>query len=219
MIMSLLLLPTAGSLMLVGGGSTTPEMVTKFAELCGGKSYKIFVLPQTREDVTKGNSSAELLRENGFTNVTVILDDKPSEERLLELEKTLASAKGLWIPGGDQNRFMERFGVKWSQRVFPALVASGVNWFGTSAGAMVASNPMIGGNEAEGTAKIVPGIGLFDALIDTHFRARNREPRLKRAYLQNKHQWGFGLDEGEWVILRGEEIIEKHGEPRVMTRE
>lgn len=216
---ALALQTTQGALLLVGGGTTTKAVTEKFFELCGGKDAHIVVLPQTRQDTKRGQSSVDWLKENGATNVSIISDDQFSAERLVEVEKTLRSAKGLWVPGGDQNLFPKRFGLEWSHRVFPDLIKKGCNWFGTSAGAMVTSDPMIGGNNPDGTATITDGLGLVDALVDTHYGERKRENRLRGAFFKLKHEIAIGLDEGDWIIVRDKKIEESFGDPRIILRE
>jgi cyanophycinase len=210
---------SSGAVMLVGGGSTTTDMVERFAKLCGGKSGLVIVLAQTREQPANGASSADLLTKNGFTKLKLIDKKEFTEADRDELEKQLNEATGVWVPGGDQNLFTKRLGAEWCQRVFPKLVQRGLNWFGTSAGAMVASNPMIGGNQADGGAKVVEGIGIVDALVDTHYRTRKRENRLRNAFFGYRHEIAVGLDEGEWVILRNGVIEDQFGKPHVIVRE
>ena len=78
---------------------------------------------------------------------------------------------------------------------------------------MCVSDPMLRDDTVE------PGFGLIDILIDTHFVKRNREMRMKRAFLRGTAAQSIGLDEGEWVILRDQLIEETHGKPRFMMRE
>lgn len=210
---------SSGAFLLAGGGSTSKEMVAEFARLCGGKQDKIVVLAQTREDPSKGSSSVDLLKESGFSNVELVADKEVSEVRRKELEATFASAKGFWVPGGDQNLLIERFGQKWFHDQIDAQIKRGACWFGTSAGAMAVSDPMIAGNLPDGNPKIAPGAGLIDFLIDTHFRTRKRENRMRFAFHRGKYQMAIGLDEGEWVVVRDHQIEKKFGDPMIVLKE
>lgn len=208
-----------GAYMLVGGGSTTKPMVAEFARLCGGKESKVIVLAQTREDPAKGSSSVDLLKEEGFKDVELVADKEIDDSRRAVLAESFKKAKGFWVPGGDQNLLIERFGQKWFHDQIDAQIKRGANWFGTSAGAMAVSDPMIGGNLPDGNPKIVPGAGLVDMLIDTHFRTRKRENRMRFAFHRGKYQMAIGLDEGEWVIVRNNQIEKKFGDPMIVLKE
>lgn len=213
MILASLLASKVGAFMLVGGGSTTPEMVAKFANLCGGWDSKIVVLGQTRQKPSDATSSREFLLKQGFKNVDLFDDAEFSLTRKRELASAVLNATGIWVPGGDQRLIVERLGAEWGKNLFERAIKNGTNWFGTSAGAMCVSDPMIRDEVAE------PGFGLIDLLIDTHFVKRNREMRLKRAFFSGTASLGIGLDEGEWIIIRNNQIEETKGSPRVLHRE
>jgi cyanophycinase len=188
-------------------------MAKAFADLCGGYSGEIVVLPQVHARPKDGEKSVKFLKQNGFTNVFLVKNEEFSDSERTDLESHLTKASGIWVPGGNQSLFIKRFGLEWCQRVFPKLINQGVNWFGTSAGAMLVGNPMLDGD------KIVEGIGLIDGIVDTHYFVRHREMRLRKAYFSCKVQYGFGLDEGEWIILRDNQIEKKVGSPQVFLRE
>ena len=213
MIVASLLALKAGAFLLVGGGSTTPEMVKKFSDLCGGWNAKIVVLGQTHGDPSSATKSREFLIKQGFKNVELFQDKEFTLQRKRELASSVLNANGIWVPGGDQRLIVERLGAEWGKNLFDKAIKNGTNWFGTSAGAMCVSDPMIRDEVAE------PGFGLIDLLIDTHFVKRNREMRLKRAFFSGTASLGIGLDEGEWVIIRNNQIEETKGSPRVLHRE
>jgi cyanophycinase len=205
--------PHHGACLLVGGGRTTPEMVSAFADLCRGKTGEIVVLPQCHQNPAVGNSSVSLLQKSGFANIWMAPYSTVTEADRKELEIKLDHAVGIWVPGGDQTLFIKRFGLAWCQRVFPKLIERGVNWFGTSAGAMLVGNPMLVDKST------TEGIGLIDGIVDTHYFVRHRELRLRSAFFGCRVQYGFGLDEGEWVILRDNLIERKEGSPQIFLRE
>jgi cyanophycinase len=208
-----------GAIMLVGGGTTTAAMVDRFSQLCGGKDAQIVILGQVHEEVTRAEDSAKMLAKRGCKNTITITNREFSQADKEALAMRLSNAKGVWIPGGNQNLFVKALGADWCQDTFPKLVERGLNWFGTSAGAMLISNPMIGGSNPDGSANLTPGIGLADVLVDTHYRVRHRENRLRNAFFSLRNEMGIGLDEGEWVILRNGIIEDKLGEPHILLRE
>jgi cyanophycinase len=205
-----------GKLFLMGGGSTTVEVTKAFIEDCGGASARLIVMAQTREDPARGLSSVELLQDNGARNVALISVDRVANSDRATAAKELREAKGVWIPGGDQRLFVDRWSPEWLREEFGSALKRGTNFFGTSAGAMIMSNPMIAGpGEADGTVEIRPGIGLFEGLVDTHYRERNREARLKDGMKQVGHSRAIGLDAGEWVVVWRGEIVKIVGKPFV----
>ncbi len=213
MILASLLAAKAGAFMLVGGGTTTPKMAKKFANLCGGWDAKIIVLGQTHKDPTGATKSKDFLEKQGFKQVQLFDDKEFTPDRKALLSEAISSANGIWVPGGDQRLIVERLGADWGHNLFERAINNGTNWFGTSAGAMCVSDPMLRNDTTE------PGFGLIDFLVDTHFTKRNREMRLKRAFFSGKASLGIGLDEGEWIILRNNQIEETKGSPRILHRE
>lgn len=203
---------TPGKLFAVGGSTTPPEVAQAFFAACGGKSAPVLVLAQTRENPeTGGQSSADFLKEQGGTSVTYFGLAKPTDSDKADLEKRIDGVKGIWIPGGVQGRFLEVFGTDWSRRVFQAAYRRGVNFFGTSAGAMLMSDSMIYGPGPDpDTAETGPGLGLTDWVIDTHFAQRKREGRLRHALSVTGRSKGFGLDEREWIVIQDNVILERH---------
>lgn len=207
-----------GLLFAVGGGSTPAAVVRRFLVECGGSQARVLVLPLTREDpAASGPGSVELLQVNGAKNVVMFAVRQPSPADRAVLAGQIAKARGIWIPGGDQTLLMQRLGEEFVRQHLRPAYLRGVNFFGTSAGAMLMSHPMITGNgDSPGTATTGPGMGLTPWLIDSHFRERNREPRLRHAMAALGNGRGIGLSEQAWVVLRGSEILEKHGDVSVI---
>ncbi|MBL8060949.1 MAG: Type 1 glutamine amidotransferase-like domain-containing protein [Chthonomonas sp.] len=202
-----------GSLLISGGGTTTPLMAQKFFELIGGRDQPILVMAQMRESPEEsGPSSVDFLKEQGASNV--VLCDKSTftlaEKRTLAAQ--VFSSKGIWLPGGDQNRVFERLGAAWVQKTFQAARQRGISFFGTSAGAMLMSNPMIGGNNEDRSPKRAEGSGLVPFLVDSHYRDRDRQYRLKFALDNWPAALGVGLSEGDWIIWN-ERVVESFGNP------
>ncbi|MCU0316776.1 MAG: Type 1 glutamine amidotransferase-like domain-containing protein [Fimbriimonadaceae bacterium] len=204
----------SGTLFLVGGGNTPEIVPRRFIEACGGPEALILVIGQVREEPPRAISSVELLQESGAKNVRLIDKSRFTDADKSDLAASLSKAKGVWIPGGDQNLLIKRLGAPWLREHFSVALKRGTHFFGTSAGAMVMSHPMITGNgEVAGTATSGAGIGLVDFLIDTHFRERNREARLRFALRETGHKKAVGLEASEWILVRDGKIIETHGTP------
>lgn len=206
-----------GSLYLAGGGSTSKELVSSFIRDCGGSESLILVFSQTRVDPANGKSSVEFLRENGAKHVVLIGASEPDESDRKLAADYLKKARGIWIPGGDQKLFPKRWGIEWLRSEFGEALRRGINFYGTSAGAMIMSDPMIAGPGKEpNTVALEPGIGLFPGLVDTHFVARKRQARFEYGLKQVGRQVGIGLDEGEWIVFQSNSIIRIVGSPTIL---
>jgi cyanophycinase len=124
------------------------------------------------------------------------------------LPQSSAAASLIWIPGGDQNRFMKAITGTGLDDVIRARHRAGVVVGGTSAGAAVLSALMITG-EADlhslgaGTTVLGKGLGLWSGgIFDQHFLQRQRNNRLLSAVLDHPELIGVGIDEATAVILR-----------------
>lgn len=216
MLSAFALLISPGKLFLAGGGSTPSEIVDAFYAACGDKSAKIVVLPLASE--TPDGGSRDFLNQHGGTNVALFDKANPTPEDLAGLKKELSDAKGVWMPGGVQERFIQRLGRAWIDANLTPLLAKGVNFYGTSAGSMVCSSTMITGpGKDPDTAETAPGFGLTSWVIDTHFKQRHREGRLRDALQKTGQKKGVGINESEWIVIWQDVIVEQHGNPTILV--
>jgi len=210
--------PEPGTIVLAGGGKTNPKVVARFIQAIGGPEKKVIVLGYSSVDAQKSaDGSAEFLKENGAKNV-IAMGDAPGPTMAKKLTQLVLNADGVWMPGGDQKRFIAALGAQFAQKLFRQALANGVCFFGTSAGAMVLSNPMIGGMTEDNLPLQSEGIGLVPFLVDTHYRNRDRQPRLKYAMEHFPAAKAVGISEGEWVVIREGKLIESEGQPEWLTR-
>lgn len=143
-----------------------------------------------------------------------------------ELPETIARLEAcncVMMSGGDQLRLSTIFGGTSALRTIcrryeneQFVVA------GTSAGAMVMSNPMIYEGRAEranlkGEVKIVSGFGLLNSvIIDTHFDKRGRFSRLAQAVAAQPGALGIGLGEDTGLMVTGGREIEVIGSSSII---
>lgn len=207
-------LPKHGAFLLEGGGTITPDMLNAFAELCGGKDKKIVVLAQSLFDAKWGTESKKILESAKFTNVVIESRNTLSDSDLVSLERKLDGAAGIWVPEGEESIFFRRLNLPWCQKVFPKMIAKGVNWFGTGVGAKI-----VGTTVVTKSLDNPEGIGLIDGIVETKYFVDHRELQLRKAFFGCRVQYGFGLDPGEWIILRDNLIEKKVGSPQVFLRE
>ncbi len=189
-------------LIIHGGGATAPEASRTFIARAGEPDAPILVLAQTAEDApAKAAQSTSFLRENGARNVI-------APDSIASVLKALETARGVWIPGGDQNRLMARVGT-------PAVLAAvrdvvlrrSATAGGSSAGASLMGEcmPTSDGDRTvmtRGAVAFAPGLGLLNGvLVDSHFLKRERMQRLVNMVLSNPERIkiGIGIDENAWV--------------------
>jgi cyanophycinase len=205
-----------GTVLLIGGGSTPEEAVKIFIEACGGADAPLVILAHTQSDPAAGGKrSADFYRELGARNVQAPATTDPEE-----LKAVLSRANGVWIPGGDQNRFTSTFPE--STGVWEAIRAvhkRGGAVGGTSAGCSLMGKLMPTGAQTDkegvlvGAAPLAPGLGVLNnAIADQHFLKRNRFQRLLTAILQNPPLIGIGVDELAWATLQAGKLTVRGGQ-------
>jgi len=220
--------PPRGTLLIVGGGTQPPELVRHFVDLAGGPGKaRIAILPMATSDAvaTGAEKEAELdsLGADAFVvNVTRAQADDDAVVR------KLATASGIWFPGGDQSLLAAALQGSAALRAIHARFQAGAVIAGTSAGAAVMSDSMITGNQfwpgsttatdsgsfsriTRRAIEIVPGFGFVrNAIVDQHFIRRQRENRLFSVVLERPSLLGVGIDEGtalkvtpdgKWTVL------------------
>ena len=202
LVMPSLALAQAGALIVVGGGGTGPEIVSTALTLAGGKDAIVAVLPQSSAEPDAGRDSAKMWRDAGAREAAVLSFADPGAAAALR------RATLIWMPGGDQNRFMKAIDGTGLADVIRERHRAGVTVGGTSAGAAVIADAMFTGDAdlkslTAGATVIAKGLGLWpEVLIDQHFLKRQRDNRLISAVLDRPSLVGVGIDEGTAVVVR-----------------
>ena len=202
-------------MILHGGGSTAPEATQAFIKAAGGPEAPILVLPQVTEGyIEKAKVSSDWLRENGAKNVNASLVNAPDDPLLPGLVVTLramaeSGGGGVWIPGGDQTRFMKIFAGTPVPPAIQKLLIRGGAVGGSSAGTALAGEWMPTGEGDKTSLKqdsveTMPGLNLLPGVIvDTHFLVRERTQRLLNMVVSRPERTGIGVDERAWIRVEG----------------
>lgn len=203
---ALLSAQSPGAVVAVGGGGTTDTIVARTLELAGGRNAVVVVLPQSSAVENAGESSVKMWLGAGAKSASKVGFADPDARAKLE------AATLIWMPGGDQNRFMKAITGTGLDDVIRARNRAGAVVGGTSAGAAVLSALMMTGGAdltslTSGKTVLAKGLGLLPTtIVDQHFLERQRNNRLLSAVLDHPTSIGVGIDEGTAAIFHGNRI-------------
>ncbi|MEZ6194716.1 MAG: cyanophycinase [Planctomycetota bacterium] len=208
-----------GRLLIVGGGlSAENEAVHRAFVGVLETDARALVLPTASGvPAESGPGAVERLRAHddaarGISLLEVTKDDGPLAEDPAVVA-AIDDAEGIWFTGGDQARILDVFRPEGRDtaalRAMRDLIARDGVIAGTSAGAAMMSDPMIGGGRsreallvgraANGDApgvEVRPGMGFFPfGIVDQHFLQRGRFGRLVAALEAADRRFGFGVSE------------------------
>ncbi len=238
-----------GNLVIVGGAlsNRNASVYEKFIELAGGKDKaKIGIVPAASSNPVKKASkfkdnlvSYGVLAENIEVIPLAVKDKaegiKVNEHPWLnngfnpEVVEQVSKLSGIWFTGGDQNYITHTLLDK---NLHPSPVLNGIYELyknggvigGSSAGAAIMSNVMIGGGtswealtqgftdtyyEVDSSEKnralyVTQGLGFFPyGIIDQHFDRMARTGRLI-SLCYAKQSLGFGIDENTAFVIYGD---------------
>ena len=209
-----------GSLVIVGGGPIPAAIDRRFVELAGGPGKAmIVILPMASATPEQsGAARVRIFQALGARAVSITLDSTNANAD--SVARLLASATGIWFPGGVQSRLTRALLGTAALDSIRSRHARGAVVGGTSAGAAVMSDPMITGDEkrpggarppsdsSDGFMTIdrdnivtSPGFGLLTgAIVDQHFLRRRRHNRLVSLALE-RATIGVGIDESTAIVV------------------
>lgn len=125
-----------------------------------------------------------------------------------EVVRLLSNAAGIFLTGGDQYTLTQMLDHTRAEESIRGAHGRGAVVAGTSAGATAMGRPMIvaGGGSGElrmGMVQMSRGLGWAgdDVIIDTHFGARGRFPRLASAVAEHPANLGIGIDENTCLLV------------------
>ncbi len=204
--------PENGSLIIIGGGTVTPEIWDRFIELAGGKDARIVVVTNASgpgEDYHSAaiNTLSERLGADRVTRMHLETIDEANDDRNLA---PLRRATGIYFSGGRQWRISEVYLNTKAHREFFALLARGGVIAGSSAGASIQGSFLWRGDtrgNQYGIGDHTQGLGFLKlSAIDQHILVRNRQHDLA-AFIQAAPEFiGIGLDESTAIVVQKDEF-------------
>jgi cyanophycinase len=243
-----------GNLMIVGGGleSDNKEVFEEIIRLSGGSDKAVIsVIPaasgvaaQTFEYFKLSLLRHGMKAENIHLIPIALVDDDSTTDvneatwaanaTNLELAEKVRNSNCIWFSGGDQLRIIQSL-IMPDGSPSPVLEAvwevynAGGLIGGTSAGAAIMSDPMIGSGTSMGALRygaqvsnrgednpdakgvlLTQGLGFFSpGIVDQHFHARARIGRLITAMNYTQQSLAFGIDENTALVYYGREFMLK----------
>lgn len=218
-----------GNLFIIGGGNRSTELMESLiqtSDLRNNDFIAILPMASAQPDSVFLNMKTEFgnLCANKVVNFGHFRTYDP-----MWLD-SLGTAKLIYIPGGDQNRFMDS--VK-NTPVYDAIrraFKNGSTIAGTSAGAALMCKYMITGNELRGDStyhatfgqlvdkniEFSQGLGLINSvIIDQHFIKRSRYNRLLSALNAHPNFECIGIDESTALIIH-QNVVKVVGDGQVV---
>ncbi len=200
---------TAGSLVIVGGGGLTPEIIDRFIQLAGGPESTIVVLPTANPDpLPNPPREGRFLEKAGCKHVVTLSARKLADVSAPEFLATLKAARGVWFGGGRQWHFVDAYAGTPAAEAFHDVLRRGGVIGGSSAGATIQGEYLVRGSPqgnqemmAEGYEQ---GLGFLPGCaIDQHFTQRKRQADLLGVMAAFPQLLGIGLDETTAIIVQG----------------
>lgn len=184
----------------IGGGGALGSARQEFFNMIG-KDARLIVIPNGGDEET---FKKQIKRWNdwGFEKVIVLHTSDREEAFTQNFAGKIQFADAVWFTGGYQQEFARVYAGTPVERELINLLNRGGAIGGSSAGASIQTKTMICGGETR--PQILSGLDLLPgAIIDQHFLARNRLPRLSYAVRENPALVGYGIDEGTALVVSG----------------
>jgi len=194
-------------------------ILSKFVDLSGGPDARIVVIPTASSIESAGERYKAIFLSLGVSQVDIaVIGDRPDANSEL-VTGMIRQATGIFMTGGNQMRLAAIIG---GTRAMNAIVERNLQSAvvaGTSAGASILSSHMVAFGSSGNTpkmrmAQMVAGFGLVTgAIIDQHFRQRDRLGRLMMMVASNPSLLGIGVDEDTAAIFTNNgcvEVLGKH---------
>ncbi len=190
-----------GSLLLHGGGSLSSETRKLFVMLAGDSDAKLVIIPSASAEIDSEEQTVSGWKDLPHSSIKLLHITDRSEASQQQWLDLLASATGVWINGGDQERLENLYVGTPIEEAIRSVVKRGGIVGGSSAGAAIATKVMISRGTQRTGFDLLPG-----AIVDQHFLKRNREERLLRILDNNPGLFGVGIDEETSLIVRGRKM-------------
>lgn len=204
-----------GTLVIVGGGGTTPEIERAFLEGAGGRGGVVGIIPTSTSEPEEALKEWKAdLEKAGLTMVPLDVRAREDSSRP-ELLAAARTCTGFWFSGGDQVLVGKKIVGTPLQKLIHEKYQDGAVVGGTSAGAAIMSKIMLEGEDRFGKLNLSEfGPGAYrtregmaflpdHVIIDQHFLRRGRQNRLFSLMMEHPGHLGLGIDEATALVVKG----------------
>ncbi len=190
-----------GILYLHGGGYVSDSQREQFTELAGGPNAKIVIIPTADVSTPLDPVRVHDWRRARPADVQLLHAENRQQAERSDFSRILDDATGVWFSGGKQGYLVGMYeNTPVLDRVRKLLSRGGVVG-GTSAGAAIASTPMLIFDRMVQGFEFLPG-----TIVDQHFIAKDRLGRLMTALESFPSYVGLGIDEQTVLVVRGNRL-------------
>ncbi len=203
-----------GTLVIVGGGGTTPEIERAFLDAAGGRGGVVGIVPTSTSEPEEALKEWKAdLEKAGMTMVPLDVRTREDSSRP-ELLAAARTCTGFWFSGGDQVLVGKKIVGTPLQKLILDKYREGAVVGGTSAGAAIMSRIMIEGEDRFGKLNLSEfGPGSYrtregmaflpdHVIIDQHFLRRGRQNRLFSLMMEHPGHLGLGVDEATALVVK-----------------
>ncbi|ADY52556.1 peptidase S51 dipeptidase E [Pseudopedobacter saltans DSM 12145] len=201
--------PEKGSLIIIGGGGSTPAIWKRFLELAGGKERaNIVVITAAVGDSAAYNTrtAERIKKELGISKVSILHTNNLAEANSEKFIEPLKNATGVFFDGGRQWRIADSYLNTLTHQAFWDVLNRGGVIIGSSAGASIQGSFLWRG-DTKGPHILIgdhtQGLGfLKNSAIDQHLLKRNRQFDLVDFIEKSPDLIGIGLDEATSIVVQ-----------------
>jgi cyanophycinase len=196
-------LPLKGTIIAHGGGPLRAEIVQRFATTCG-RDGKLVLIPTASEGADNPTTLEKLPKRwrDRVGRVDVLHTLEPEQANDPAFLAPLQVADCVWLGGGAQGRLRDAYvGTKVQEALHDVLARGGVIG-GYSAGAAILTDVIIRRGNPDPVEDVGFGV-LPEIIVDQHFLAKEREPRLLTMLERHPDRVGYGIDEDTALIVHG----------------
>jgi cyanophycinase len=203
---------TKGALVIIGGAENRTgdgRVLREFVRLSGGLQSRIAVIAVASDyPVETAMAYKNLFETLGAAEVVPLEINERNDSNLSSCLDVVQNSTGIFFTGGNQSRITQLLGgTRLDDLLHDRQEDEGLVIAGTSAGAAMMSNVMIGGGLPEhafyfGNVELRPGMNFMQGvIIDQHFEQRGRLRRLLAAVAQYPRDLGIGIDEDTAIVV------------------
>jgi cyanophycinase len=209
----------SGHLMIIGGADRLdPEarlakLFVQMAERAEANSAQrniVLISTATRHPELLTNDYVNIYTRLGISRARILTPYIRNRDEAMDPRNAaiVREAAGIFITGGDQYALTQALDRTLVEEAIREAYGHGAVVAGTSAGATAMGRPMIvagggGGELRKGMVQMSNGLAWAgdDLIIDTHFGARGRFPRLASVVAEHPHALGVGIDENTCLLM------------------